>query len=93
LRRDGRGPVQQGLAAQAFGEHAGFADCCLGGFGVVQPPEMLGVVEQAMSQVVGSAQFGGRQRVRQVAQRASQGGAIAGLLGQPRALAVVGDGL
>jgi hypothetical protein len=46
--RDGRGPVQQRLAAQVTGDVVCFADGCPGGNGIVQAGEVLGVVEQAV---------------------------------------------
>src|SRR5215467_2445498 len=47
------GAIQQGLAAQPGGAGAGLADRRFGGFGITQADEVLGVVEQAVCQVVG----------------------------------------
>ena len=44
--------VQQRLAAQPAGDAAGFADRGLGGLGVAGSEQVLGVVEQAVSEVV-----------------------------------------
>ena len=55
--RQVRGPIQQWLTAQVMGDVAGFADGGLGGFGVMPTHQMPGVVEQAMGEVVGGAQF------------------------------------
>jgi hypothetical protein len=48
------GMVQQRLAVQAMGDVTGFADGRLGGFGIVHG-KVLGVVEQAVGEVVGGA--------------------------------------
>ena len=48
-------PVEQWLAAQAAGDCAGFVDGRRGGIGVAEAREVLGVVEQAMGEVVGGA--------------------------------------
>ena len=54
-RGDGCGAVEQRLAAQPLGDVAGFADGRRGGFGVSEALQVLGVVEQAMGEVVGGA--------------------------------------
>jgi hypothetical protein len=46
------GAVQQRLAAQSGGDAADLADGRFGGFDLTQPNEVLGVVEQAVGQVV-----------------------------------------
>jgi hypothetical protein len=52
---DGFCAVEQGLAAQAAGDVAGFAGGGRGGLVIAQVDEMLGVVEQAMCEVEGGA--------------------------------------
>ena len=49
------GAVEKQLAAQMVGDLAGLADGLVGGFGISQAGEVLGVVEQAMGEVVGGA--------------------------------------
>jgi hypothetical protein len=47
--------VEQGLAAQPAADVAGFAGVDRGGLVITQVGEMLGVVEQAVGEVVGGA--------------------------------------
>ncbi len=65
---DVRGPVQQRLTAQVTGDVVGFAAGCLGGSGIVQAREVLGVVEQAVGEVVGGG------LLAQAADRRGEGG-------------------
>ena len=68
--------IQQRLAAQAAGNVTGFADYGPGCLATVQVAEVLGVVEQAVGQVVGGgvlAQAGDRGGKRQVAGRTAVG--------------------
>ena len=51
------GPVQQWPTAQVTGDVAGFADSSLGSLDIVQARKELSVVEQAVGEVVGSAQL------------------------------------
>src|SRR5215475_3578650 len=50
---DGVGAVEQRLAAQAAGDLAGFADGGPGGLVITGAEQVLGVVEQAVGEVVG----------------------------------------
>jgi hypothetical protein len=49
-----RGPVQQRLAAQAPRDASCFFGCRLGGLGLPVLPEVVGVVEQAVGEMVGT---------------------------------------
>jgi hypothetical protein len=49
------GAGKQRLAVQAAGDAAGFLDGRRGGVGVAGAPEVLGVVEEAVGEVVGGA--------------------------------------
>jgi len=69
--------VEQGLAAESAGDVAGFADGRFGGLVIAQAEQVLGVIEQAVGQVVGGgmlAQPGDRRGER----RAGVGATIAG---------------
>jgi len=54
---DGLGAVQQRLAAQPVGDAPGFLHRGRRALGVTQPREVLGIVEQAMREVIGRAQL------------------------------------
>ena len=56
-RSQPRGAVEQRLAAQAAADVAGFLDRECGDVGVTGPGQVLGVVEQAMRQMIGGAQL------------------------------------
>src|SRR5215471_5584996 len=73
--------VEQGLAAESAGDVAGFSDGFFGGLVIAQAEQVLGVVEQAVGEVVGGgvlAQAGDCGGERCAGVRAGFGGGEAG---------------
>ena len=100
-----RGAVQQRLTAQAVADVAGFIGDRLGGVGVALAPQVLGIVEQAVGEMIGGGPLaqagnrggvgivaGGEAGAHQVAFGPQHGGKVPGLVGVEQREQLAGGG-